>query len=470
MHGVSNMCRIRKIAIQRGVVKITDSGRDFRTDVSLNSCSEYHGSVWFGNSSKPSSLLFDPGSSIIAVDSQTYVPGDVAQTVSDKDPLCAVFQAGGDGALTSSDGQCLFQSSYEDGSSIQGYAVEDYLVISKSSGTEKGTPTYLFGVIEDNKASDVNSGSKGGITGFDRGTVSLPSQMYSQGSISQLAFGECGTGPGEQGSFAILGPALPDSSYQSTPLYTGEELNTMKDLGREFDDAVSYISQDDTGYWVLFSGVDIEGQDAPITNASYSPVPMVFDTGNPSLIIPPVYFQGIVSAIRTRVDAMGDEYSFVEQQVPGIGDSILVVPSSGVLDPSVIPDIFPNITVLLGMDSATKITLMPQSYVVSVDLDGTQGFSTKFSSLGSGETVDTADGLNLGAPVIYERFVHVNADDSLMKISELTPGCAFPQSVGQPEQQQEESISDGTPSSATERIYASSAVMFLCLILSLVSG
>ena len=146
-----------------------------------NACSEYHGSVWFGNSSKPSSLLFDPGSSIIAVDSEAYSePGDVAQTVSDKDPMCAVFQAGGDGALTSSDGQCLFQSSYEDGSSIQGYVVEDSLVISKSSGIEKGTPPYIFGVIgviEDNKASDVNSGSKGGITGFDRGNVSLPSQM-----------------------------------------------------------------------------------------------------------------------------------------------------------------------------------------------------------------------------------------------------------------------------------------------------
>ena len=213
------------------------------------------------------------------------------------------------------------------------------------------------------------------------------------------------------------------------------------------------------------SGVDIEGQDAPITNASYSPVPMVFDTGNPSLIIPPVYFQGIVSEIQTRVAAMGDEYSFVEQQVPGIGDSILVVPSSGVLDPSVIPEIFPNITVLLGMDSATKITLMPQSYVVSVDLDGTQGFSTKFSSLGSGETVDTADGLNLGAPVIYERFVHVNADDSLMKISELTPGCAFPQSVGQPEQQKG---TDDVASSAiaTKRMYSSSFALILCVILT----
>lgn len=376
----------------------------------------------------PDNILFDPGSSLIVVTGEKfYTPTASAQQVRGDSDICQELVDAGYASVTpSNESTCNFSSSYESGDTLKGFVVVDSVAVDVANGERPSIP-LVFGVDTTSESAAFDGGSlEGGIAGNDRGESSLMRQLYAQGVISHDAFGQCGTGPLQNGSFSVFGPYVPDSKYSTTQLYSGKELNGMNDMGEEFDETISFISPEDSGYYVLFSGVEVNG--TRIQDASYSPVPIIFDTGNPSMIIPPEYFDGVASYVNDTVAALGDAYTFVSQPDPDIGDSILVIPSSGVLDPSVVPDIFPYLDIILGRDgdsSAIKVTIPPEAYVTSGDIGDSQGFSVKLSAIGTGSNVNTQDGLNLGSVIVYEKFVQINANASTMAISESTPGCIF---------------------------------------------
>eukprot|EP00889_Picochlorum_renovo_P006651 jgi/Picre1/33681/NNA_001160.t1 len=373
---------------------------DFVTDVYPSAC-QYEAGMTFGDSNGTVSLLLDPGSSLLAVAEEYYTPSSGAVDVRVDDEVCGIIRdpSNSYGGFSNST-ECTVSSSYQDGSSLTGYAVRDTVVFENAKTTD-GSGGIVLGVITDieNAPNQVNDN---GIAGVDRGTISMVSQLHGSGSIRRFAFGQCGTSPSMNGSFGVFGSYLPTSSYDLIKLYTGTEMSTLDGLGEPFENAVLNIAGDSASYYVMFSGVEINGN--RIEDASYSSLPTISHQCHR------VRFRG--------------RYEFVKENLPFVGDAILVVPTSGMLDTSVINDIFPNITLLLGEDPV-EIVIYPEAYVVSAEIDGIAGFSVKFSSLGTSDSLDEADGLNLGTTIVYDRFVQVNSDTSSMAISDITPGCNF---------------------------------------------
>jgi len=314
-----------------------------------------------------------------------------------------------------------------DGSEMRGYLVKDSLTLP----TQQGGNVTLQGVfgVTDTIDNPLGSESDDGNVGVDQGSESLLSQLAKAEYIDARVFGQCGTSPLQQnGSFGVFGSYLPSSTYQSTRLYNGKEMYELKGFGEEYYQEAAKTSLDTSGYFVFFSGVEIEGQ--RIENASYTPLPIMFDTGTSSMRLPEGYFDGIAAAVKQNVASLEEgAFEVVESQLPEVGKAILVVPTSGVLDPSVVPDIFPNITLLLGYKDIIKVTLPPESYVISAEFGDAQGFSIKIGALGSSESLSANVGLNLGVPFVYERFVQLNDETSEMTVSDLTPGCDFPKTV-----------------------------------------
>ncbi|KAI8111958.1 hypothetical protein M9435_004455 [Picochlorum sp. BPE23] len=399
---------------------------DFVTDVYPSAC-QYEAEMTFGDSNGTVSLLLDPGSSLVAVAEEYYTPSSGAVDVRVDDDACGIIRDSSYGGFSNST-ECAVYSSYQDGSSLTGYAVRDTVVFENANTTD-GSGGIVLGVITDieNAPNQVNDH---GIVGVDRGTISMVSQLRGSGGIRSFAFGQCGTSPSMNGSFGVFGSYLPTSSYDLIKLYTGTEMRTLDGLGEPFENAVLNIAGDSAAYYVMFSGVEINGN--RIEDASYSSLPTMFDTGTPSTILPSEYFDAIADHLNATVSGLGGEYEFVRENLPFVGDAILVVPTSGMLDTSVINDIFPNITLLLGEDPV-EVVIYPEAYVVSAEIDGVAGFSVKFSSLGTSESLDEADGLNLGTTIVYDRFVQVNSDTSSMAISDLTPGCTFENSYTESE-------------------------------------
>lgn len=377
-------------------------------------------------------MLFDPGSSLVAVAEEYYKPSSSAIDVREDDKVCDIIRdpSNSYGGFSNST-ECTVYSSYQDGSSLAGYAVKDTVVFENARTTDgsRTSGDIVLGVITDieNAPNQVNNN---GIVGVDRGDISMVNQLHADGEIRQFAFGQCGTSPSMNGSFGVFGSYLPTSAYDFIKLYTGKEMSTLGGLGEPFENAVLNIASNSASYYVLFSGVEINGK--RIENASYSSLPTLFDTGTPSTILPSEYFDAIATHINATVSGLEGEYEFVTENLPFIGDAILVVPTSGILDISVVNDIFPNITLLLGEDPV-EVVLYPEAYVISAEFDGVAGFSVKFSSLGTSETLDEADGLNLGTTIVYDRFVQVNSDTSSMAISDITPGCNFENSYTESE-------------------------------------
>lgn len=391
-------------------------------------CSQYEAEVTFGDSNEAVFLLVDPGSSLVAVAEDKYTVSPGAIKLREGDEACDVINDPLDpyGRVSNST-ECAVYSSYQDGSSLSGYAVRDSIIFDQAKPPAGGD--VVLGVITDisNPPNQVNNN---GIIGVDRGKISMVSQLYDSGDVNQFAFGQCGTSPKMNGSFGVLGSYLPSASYDSIKLYTGSEISTLSGFGEPFEKAVININDGSASYYVLFSGVEINGK--RIKNATYSTLPTSFDTGTPTIILPSEYFDAIAASINATVSGLSGKYEFVKENLPFVGDVILVAPMSGILDDSVIGDIFPNITLLFG-DDPVEIVIPPEAYVMSADFEGVAGFSVKFSSLGTSESLDEAAGVILGTPIVYDRFVQVNSDTSAMMISKITPGCAFEQGYPEPE-------------------------------------
>lgn len=388
-----------------------------------------------GNSSTPLSLLIDPGSSLVAVgkDFVNVSEGDVA-VLPENSSECQAVNDEGYGQYSQGQ-ECEFQSSYQSGQEIEGIVLQGPVALTRGGvvypdGDEDhhGNMTYdestmVFGVVE--KTTEVGQGSsvKDGIVGVDRGNISMVSQLYATGVIAEQAFGQCGTSATENGSFAAFGSYKPNASYQETTLYTGTEMSELgESLGKAFGKAALNIKDDTSGYYVVFSGLEVNGE--RVQNASYENLPILFDTGTPTLILPREYVQGIVSYAKDAIASGNYEYTVIEQTLPFVGEQTLVAPVSGELDPAVVPEIFPNITFVLGQGEA-NITLPPDAYVGSATFEGQPGFFLRISVLGTSETLSEEDGLILGVPFIYERFVQVDASASTMTVSDPASGCTF---------------------------------------------
>jgi len=249
----------------------------------------------------------------------------------------------------------MFESSYSSGEVIKGSMVRGPVGLPEKevptcTGVEEiASPIndqaeILFGEMTV-LPEGVTSSIQDGIVGVDRGNISMASQLYATNVIAAHAFGQCGTSATENGSFATFGPFTPNVPYHTMTLYTGEEMNALGgSLGAAFEQAAGYILDDTSGYYTVFSGVEVDG--TRVKNASYENLPINFDTGTPSLVLPNEYVSAMVSHVRERAGSYG--YSVIEDTIPDIGDQILVFPVSGELDPAVIPDIFPNITLILA--------------------------------------------------------------------------------------------------------------------------
>lgn len=414
-------------------VPLTTCYPEVATDVLVVPC-QYEGLFTFG-SGNPVSLLVDPGSGLVAVGKEFVQDG--LTNVSEDSSYCRdIFSQGyGDTTEQGASQECKFAASYQSGESIDGIMVTGPLVLTgtvlrddsmskeataSTSTSEVEDVSTLFGIVESDQGG-IGATVKDGIVGVDRTNISLTTQLYAADLISVQAFGQCGTNRGENDSFGIFGPYVPPGSYQRTKLYTGEEMGALGgSLGDAFAKAAKNIQDDIAGYYSVFSGVEVDGK--RVENASYDNLPILFDTGTPSLILPKEYASGIVSYIKDRASAYG--YEVIESTLPDIGDQILVFPKSGDLDPTIIPEIFPNITVILG-EGEVKVTLPPEAYVASGQYQGQSGFIWIISVLGSAETLSTEGGLILGIPFIYERFVQVDVSNSTMLVSDATPGCVF---------------------------------------------
>ena len=392
-------------------------------------CSEYVADIVVGNSNKSISVLLDPGSTPILTGPGLYNGSGPESYLGENSTECQSFVGPGYGILESSNGQCIWYSSYLDGSEMRGSLVNDSLVLVTQQEGGNVTLQAVFG-LTDTTDDPLGSNSDDGIFGVDRGSQSLLTQLHKSEYIDERVFGQCGTSTLQQnGSFGVFGSYLPSSTYQTTPLYTGKEMYELKGFGEEYYKEAAKTSLDTSGYYVFFSGVEIDGGQR-IENASYSPLPIMFDSGTSSIRLPEAYFDGIVASIKKNVASLEEgAFEVVESQLPQVGKAVLVVPTSGVLDPSVVPDIFPNITILLGYKDPIKVTLPPESYVISAEFEGTQGFSVKIAALGSSELLGSDVGLNLGVPFVYDRFVQLNDETSEMKVSDLTPGCDFPKTI-----------------------------------------
>lgn len=393
-------------------------------------CSQYNGMFQFGGDSPPPvSLLIDPGSSLVAVgkDFANVSQGDVT-VLPGNSSVCQDIEDEGYAPSYQAE-ECMFKSTYQSGQVIEGIVVQGPVSLTDAAGEDQhGTMTHdelpmVFGIIEKTTEDGQGSSLSNGIVGVDRGNISMLSQLYAADVIAEKAFGQCGTSATENGSFAVFGGYKPNASYQETTLYTGTEMSELgESLGEAFGKASLNIKDDTSGYYVVFSGLEVNGE--RVQNASYENLPILFDTGTPSLILSREYVQGIVSYAKKTIASGNYEYTVIEQTLPFVGEQIIVAPVSGEVDPAVVPEIFPNITFVLGQGKA-NITLPPEAYVGSATFEGQSGFVLRISVLGTSETLSEEDGLILGVPFIYERFVQVDASASTMTVSDPASGCIF---------------------------------------------
>lgn len=413
----------------------------------------------------PVSLLVDPGSSLVAAgkDVLNVSQSDLILLSEDSSDCQDVFDEGYGQYSKDEAQQCAFLTSYQSGQQIAGIMVQGPVTLvdgrllayedkaSMDGMTTNGSfldDSMVFGVIEETFEGGPGTSLKNGIVGVDRGNISMMSQLYSSNLITDLSFGQCGTSATENGSFAVFGSYIPNASYQTTPLFTGEEMSELgASLGEAFEREALNNQNDTSGYYVVFSGLEVNGE--RVQNASYENLPILFDTGTPSLILPREYVQGIVSSAEDAIASGNYEYSIITSTLPFVGEQFLVTPlSGGELDPSIIPEIFPNITFILGQGKA-NITIPPEAYVASAEFEGNPGFTMIISVLGTSETLSNQDGLILGAPFIYERFVQVDATNSTMMISDPAPGCMFPEDEKHADSPPSESSPYDIPASAS---------------------
>ena len=400
-------------------------------------CSQYNGMFTFGGGPAVS-LLLDPGSSLVAVAKDDSLQNGVSKVLGNSSECDELFNEDYGDNNTGRDtlGQCRFESSYNSGEVIKGGMVrgpvglvgKEVPACSDVEGRSSSIDGILFGEMADLSGEESNS-IRDGIVGVDKGNISLTSQLYADNIIAAHAFGQCGTSVTDNGSFATFGPYTPNGPYQTMPLYTGEETSALGgSLGAAFKKAAEYILDDTRGYYTVFSGMEVDGM--RVKNASYENLPISFDTGTPSLVLPKEYVRAMVSHVKERAKRYG--YSVIESTIPDIGDQLLVFPEgeSGELDPAVVPDIFPNITLVLAEGNA-NVTLPPEAYVSSSEYQGQQVFSWKIAVLGSSDTVSTEAGLFLGVPFVYERYVQADVSNSTLMVTDSIPGCVFPEQIPQ---------------------------------------
>lgn len=303
--------------------------------------SQYNGMFQFGgDSSPPVSLLIDPGSSLVGVgkDFVRVSQGDVA-VLPENSSECEHVINQGYGQYYQGQ-ECEFRSPYQSGQVIEGIVVQgpvaltDGRVVHPGGGEDhhgnmtSDESTMVFGVVEETTGTGQGPSYRDGIVGVDRGNISMLSQLYAADLIAAQAFGQCGTSATENGSFAVFGGYKPNASYHETTLYTGKEMSELgESLGEAFDKAASNIKYDTSEYYVVFSGVEVNGE--RVQNASYENLPIVFDTGTPSLILPREYVQGIVSYTKDAIASGNYEYTVVELTLPYVGEQVLVAPVSG---------------------------------------------------------------------------------------------------------------------------------------------
>jgi hypothetical protein len=175
----------------------------------------YYTYILVGSPPKPYFLDMDTGSDLSWIQCDApcsscakgahplYKPKKV-NLIPPKDSSCLAIQRSG-----SCDGcqQCDYEIDYADHSSSMGVLVRDDFHLTASNGSTVKS-TVAFGCAYDQQGVLLNTLSKtDGILGLSRSKVSLPSQMASQGIITNV-IGHCLSADTKGGSYMFLGDEL----------------------------------------------------------------------------------------------------------------------------------------------------------------------------------------------------------------------------------------------------------------------
>eukprot|EP00262_Sarcandra_glabra_P004494 TRINITY_DN1557_c0_g1_i1.p1 TRINITY_DN1557_c0_g1~~TRINITY_DN1557_c0_g1_i1.p1 ORF type:complete len:559 (-),score=68.28 TRINITY_DN1557_c0_g1_i1:277-1953(-) len=189
----------------------------------------YYTSMRIGNPPRPYFLDVDTGSDLTWIQCDApciscakgpnplYKPTK-GKIVPCKDSLCIEVQSNQNPGHDESCKQCDYEIEYSDHSSSMGVLARDDMLLMTANGTSVKS-SFVFGCAYDQQGQLLGSPAKtDGILGLSSAKVSLPSQLASQGIISNVV-GHCITSDVSGGGYMFLGDGfLPRSGMTWIPL------------------------------------------------------------------------------------------------------------------------------------------------------------------------------------------------------------------------------------------------------------
>lgn len=246
---------------------------------------QYYTSIFVGNPPRPYFLDVDTGSDLTWIQCDApctncakgphplYKPAK-EKIVPPRDLLCQELQ--GDQNYCATCKQCDYEIEYADRSSSMGVlAKDDMHMIATNGGREK--LDFVFGCAYDQQGQLLTSPAKtDGILGLSSAAISLPSQLASQGIISNV-FGHCITKEPNGGGYMFLGDDyVPRWGMTWAPIRGGP----------------------DNLYHTEAQKVNYGDQQLRMHGQAGSSIQVIFDSGSSYTYLPDEIYKKLVTAIK----------------------------------------------------------------------------------------------------------------------------------------------------------------------------
>ncbi|KAL5208604.1 hypothetical protein ABZP36_033039 [Zizania latifolia] len=246
---------------------------------------QYYTSIFVGNPPRPYFLDVDTGSDLTWIQCDApctncakgphplYKPAK-EKIVPPRDLLCQELQGNQNYCETCK--QCDYEIEYADRSSSMGVlARDDMHLITTNGGREK--LDFVFGCAYDQQGQLLASPAKtDGILGLSSAAISFPSQLASQGIISNV-FGHCITRDPSGGGYMFLGDDyVPRWGMTSAPVRSGPD-----DL-----------------YHTEVQKVNFGDQQLSMRGAAWNSIQVIFDSGSSYTYLPDEIYKNLIAAIK----------------------------------------------------------------------------------------------------------------------------------------------------------------------------